>query len=183
MDDKRQHIIECALAQLREEGFAAFTQPKVAARAGLRQSHLTYYYPTRDDLLVAVAEAAMERQIKALDDLLAGSQSARAPTNIASLLGRKENTRVLLALVQGADQEPRLRILFVNFAEQMRQRAGALLTGNRNRNTPMIDAYLLHALCVGLAVLGLAQGAADGDDARKVAVIMKAIQMLGHATD
>ena len=46
MDDKRQHIVECALAQLREEGFAAFTQSKVAARAGLRQSHLTYYYPT-----------------------------------------------------------------------------------------------------------------------------------------
>jgi AcrR family transcriptional regulator len=181
MDDKRQHIVECALAQLREEGFAAFTQSKVAARAGLRQSHLTYYYPTRDDLLMAVAEAAMERQIKALDDLLAGTRSARASTKIASVLGRKENTRVLLALVQGADQEPRLRTLFVNFAAQMRERAAALLTGNQNRNASVIDAYLLHALCVGLAVLGLAQEGTDGGDARKVAVIKKTMQMLGRA--
>ncbi|MHC5540598.1 TetR family transcriptional regulator, partial [Singulisphaera rosea] len=54
MTDRRQEIIEAGLATLRERGYSGFTQPRVATRAGLRQSHLTYYYPTRADLLAAV---------------------------------------------------------------------------------------------------------------------------------
>jgi AcrR family transcriptional regulator len=182
MDDKRKHIIESALAELRENGFVAFSQTKVAKRAGLRQSHLTYYYPTRVDLLIAVAEAAMEHQLSALDGLLSESPQDRAPEKIAVLLGRKENARVLLALVQGADEEPRLQALFGVFARQMRERATALLAGDRGRNAPSLDAFLLHALCVGLAVLGLALDDAHGGDTQKVAVINTAIQMLGRTT-
>jgi AcrR family transcriptional regulator len=180
MDDKRRHIIESALTELRQDGFAAFSQTKVAKRAGLRQSHLTYYYPTRVDLLTAVAEVAMEQQISALDDLLSGSLKDRAPEKIASLLGRKENARVLLALVQGADEEPRLRALFADFASQMRERATALLSAGQDGNVLPLDAFLLHALCVGLAVLGLALDDADGGDTRKVAVINAAIEKLGR---
>ena len=65
MQDRRQDIIEAGLATLREHGYAGFTQPRVAARAGLRQSHLTYYYPTRIDLLTAVGRAAIDRQLAA----------------------------------------------------------------------------------------------------------------------
>jgi AcrR family transcriptional regulator len=182
MDDKRGRIIECALAELREDGFAAFSQTKVAKRAGLRQSHLTYYYPTRVDLLIAVAEAAMEQQISALDGLLSGSPQDLAPEKIAVLLGRKENARVLLALVQGADEEPRLQVLFGDFAIQMRQRATALLAGESGRSVPPLNAFLLHALCVGMAVLGLALDDAAYAEAQKVAVINSAIQMLGRTT-
>jgi AcrR family transcriptional regulator len=178
MDDKRRLIIECSLAELREDGFAAFSQTKVAKRAGLRQSHLTYYYPTKDDLLVAVAEAAMEQQLAALDGLLAGTPKGRAPAQIALLLGRKENARVLLALVQGADQVPRLQVMFTDFAKQMRGRAAALLAGGEKRKVPPRDSYLLHALCVGLAVLGLALDDADSGDAHKVAAIDTAVRML-----
>ena len=183
MDDKRRHIIECALAELQEDGFASFTQTKVAKRAGLRQSHLTYYYPTRDDLVIAVAEAAMERQVAALDGLLAGKPLHNAPEQIAQLLGRKENARVLLALVQGADHEPRLQPRFADFAATMRERAAALLAGDLGRRVPVLDTYLLHALCVGLAVLGLALDDEDGGHARKVAVIKAAVQKLGLSAD
>ena len=62
MDDRRTQIIDAGLALLGEEGLSGLTQPKIAARTGLRQSHLTYYYPTRADLLAAVARAAVERQ-------------------------------------------------------------------------------------------------------------------------
>jgi AcrR family transcriptional regulator len=182
MDDKRKHIIESALVELRKGGFAAFSQTKVAKRAGLRQSHLTYYYPTRVDLLIAVAEAAMEHQLSALDCLLLESPQDRAPERIAVLLGRKENARVLLALVQGADEEPRLRALFGDFATQMRERATALLAGDSGRKVPPLDAFLLHALCVGMAVLGLALDDAGGGEAQKVAVISTAIEMLGRHT-
>ena len=48
-------------------GSSGFKQPRVAAEAGLRQSHLTYYFPTRADLLAGVARAAVERQLEEVD--------------------------------------------------------------------------------------------------------------------
>ncbi len=93
MQDRRQEIIEAGLATLREHGYAGFTQPRVATRAGLRQSHLTYYYPTRVDLLTAVARAAVDRQLAAADRVLKGNvaDAAGAITGVAL---RYENTRV-----------------------------------------------------------------------------------------
>src|SRR6266511_2817558 len=54
--DVRDRILDSALLAMREGGIRRLTQPEVAARAGVRQSHLTYYFPTRDDLLEASAE-------------------------------------------------------------------------------------------------------------------------------
>ena len=59
MQDRRHDIVEAGLAVLREHGYTGFTQPRIAARVGLRQSHLTYYYPTRLDLLEAVGRTAI----------------------------------------------------------------------------------------------------------------------------
>ncbi|MGF6492889.1 AcrR family transcriptional regulator [Luteibacter sp. 621] len=179
MDDKRQQIIEAALTELREAGFAAFSQTKVAKRAGLRQSHLTYYYPTRADLVVAVAETAMTQQLAAVEALLAGTPPAKAPAQLATLLGRKENTRILMALVQGADEEPRLQPLFTEFARQMRERAAGLLGGAKPGKAPGTDAYLLHALCVGLAVLGLALDHGEDGQTHRLDVLKSAMKNLG----
>jgi AcrR family transcriptional regulator len=75
VQDRRQDIIEAGLATLREHGYAGFTQPRVATRAGLRQSRLTYYYPTRVDLLAAVGRAAIDGQLAAADAVLDGSSA------------------------------------------------------------------------------------------------------------
>ena len=113
MQDRRKEILEAGLALLREQGLAGLTQPRVAAKVGLRQSHLTYYYPTRTDLLAAVGRVAMESQIGAVRALFSGiSSSEQAADRIASLLVRHENSRVLSALAQAADQEPAVRAVF-----------------------------------------------------------------------
>ena len=51
----RDRILEAALRLLAEAGAHELTQPKVAKAAGVRQSHLTYYFPTRGELLQEVA--------------------------------------------------------------------------------------------------------------------------------
>ena len=109
MRDRRQDIIKASLAVLRASGYAGFTQPRVAAEVGLRQSHLTYYFPTRVDLLAAVARVAIDRQLLAVDSILAAASVREAAKAIANVAVRHENTRVLMALVQAADQEPALR--------------------------------------------------------------------------
>src|SRR5580704_3484186 len=112
MKDRRLEIINAGLTVLRESGFSGFTQPRVAAVAGLRQSHLTYYFPTRVDLLEGVARAAIERQLGAVDAILGTSSPQTAAKMIAKVAVRHENTRVIMALAQAADQEPSLREIF-----------------------------------------------------------------------
>jgi AcrR family transcriptional regulator len=52
-------ILDAALNVLAESGLRNLTQVEVANRAKVRQSHLTYYFPTRDHLLSAVTERAV----------------------------------------------------------------------------------------------------------------------------
>jgi AcrR family transcriptional regulator len=118
MQDHRKAILEAGLALLRENGLAALTQPKIAAKTGLRQSHLTYYYPTRADLLAAVARLAIEAQLTAIRSLVKGASSKRkTASTIAAVTVMHENTRVLAALNQAADQEPAVRELFNELLE------------------------------------------------------------------
>lgn len=54
-----------------EEGYAAASTRRVAARAGLKPSLVHYYFPTTDDLLIAVYRRAAEWASAELDKALA----------------------------------------------------------------------------------------------------------------
>jgi AcrR family transcriptional regulator len=175
MQDRKEDIIEAGLTTLREYGFIGFTQPRVAKLAGLRQSHLTYYFPTRLDLLTAVARAAIDRQLGSADKVLTGTskQAASAMTKMAT---HHENTRVMMALVQAADQDAPLQALFRELADGLVSRSGQFLKCLNDEST-LEDARLLHALSVGLAVVELATGRPDGAK-RTTAVIGRALSLL-----
>jgi AcrR family transcriptional regulator len=57
----RSGIVDCAIELVAEVGFAEFSVGKVARAYGIRQSHLTYYYRHRDDLIAAMAIRLTER--------------------------------------------------------------------------------------------------------------------------
>jgi len=65
MPQKRQisaaDIVDCAIDLMAEVGFARFSALQVAKAYGIRQSHLTYYFPSRDDLLAAMSERLTKR--------------------------------------------------------------------------------------------------------------------------
>jgi AcrR family transcriptional regulator len=162
MKDRRQDIINAGLVVLREHGLSGFTQPRVSTEAGVRQSHLTYYFPTRVDLLSGVARAAIDGQLGAVDTILGASTTQAAAKVIAKVATRHENTRVIMALAQAADQEPTLRELFRELADGIILRAGKLLKG-LNATPTDEHCYLLHALSVGIAVIDLATARKDGE--------------------
>jgi AcrR family transcriptional regulator len=179
MIDRRQAIIDAGLGVLREYGYPGFTQPRVGLAAGMRQSHLTYYFPTRVDLLAAVARAAIDGQLQAIDRMLEGSSTEIAAATIASVAVRHGNTRVMMALAQAADQEPALRELFRELADGITERAGRLFEGLGIK--PTDDArFLLHALSVGLSVIDLATGRPDGER-RARTVLETALTLLPKA--
>lgn len=68
----RTRLIEATIEIILEEGYAAATSRKVAARAGVKQALVYYYFPTMDDLFLAVvrggAEVTLERQRRALEE-------------------------------------------------------------------------------------------------------------------
>jgi AcrR family transcriptional regulator len=177
MKDHRRAILDAGLTLLRESGLAALTQPKVAAKTGLRQSHLTYYYPTRADLVAAVARVAMEAQLAAIRSLVKSASSKRkTASTIAAATVMHENTRVLSALNQAADQEPAVRKLFNELLEAFMSELRALLeTLGLPANEPQVD--FIHALFVGLSIIDLATARRKGK-VRAEAVLNLAFALL-----
>jgi AcrR family transcriptional regulator len=177
MEDRRQRILDSGLAILREEGLPGFTQPRIAARSGLRQSHLTYYFPTRIELLAAVARQAIDIQLANAKAMTGKITSARqAPAIIASVVTRHENTRVLVALNQAADQEPALRELFNELTDGFIE-ALKLMLERLGMKSDQAAVDLVHATFVGLSVIDLATSRARGE-ARAKAAMKTALDLL-----
>ena len=170
MQDRRKKILDAGLTILREQGLAGLTQPRIAAMTGLRQSHLTYYYPTRADMLTAVTRAAIEAQLAGARSLTKGIVSAKqAAAKMATVAARRENTRVLAALNQAADQEPTVRALFTELLDGFIAELGTLLEKLKLSPTEArID--LLHALFVGLSIIDLATRRKNGRARAKAAL-------------
>lgn len=176
--DRRQQILEAGLAILREHGYVGFTQPRVAARAGLRQSHLTYYHPTRLHLLAAVGRAAVDRQLLAVDATIGAlSTVEQAADAIAELVTRYENTRVLMALIQASEEEPGLRDLFRELADGVVVRVTSFLSRIGGSPASEDSARFLHALSVGLSVISLATGRPDAKQ-RAAGLLSTALHLL-----
>lgn len=92
--DTRRIILDAALALFDEHGVSALTQPQIARAAGLRTSHLTYYFPLKADLLAAILDASHRRH---------GSDQAEDP---AKLIRDRQRMRLLLAVILEASESP-----------------------------------------------------------------------------
>lgn len=156
--DRRRALVDAALEVIGESGLGGFTQPRVAARAGMRQSHLTYYFPTRDDLLVAVAEEAVRRRVALLAEALAGADGrAEQAAALARVVSSPEDTRVLLALTEAADQNEAVRAAFGALTAGVAP-LGAEVLATAGRDADPVSLALLQAITTGIAVLSLARG-------------------------
>ncbi|MFH1604973.1 MAG: TetR/AcrR family transcriptional regulator [Pseudomonadota bacterium] len=150
----RTRILDTALGLLGEHGVAHLTQPRVSKAAGVRQSHLTYYFPTRGDLLVAVARHSLEAIARPLvSQARAGAISAeRIPAALIEALTDRRRVRVMLGLVAAADEDPGVRDELRETVHMLRGHFSTLfglLGFPRNRQ----HVALVHTVVVGSAVL------------------------------
>jgi len=166
--DVRLRILDAALRLLAESGAHELTQPKVARAAGVRQSHLTYYFPTRGELLQAVARHSIDRL---------ASQLGRAdPRSLAEGLAKgsadKRRSRVMLGLVAAADRDPAIKRRIRKFIGELRARMTPLLAAGGLDVRPESVAFF-HSVIIGCAVLQLARDNAEAR-AEARAVLRKA---------
>jgi AcrR family transcriptional regulator len=120
----RDRVLDAALQLLATHGFPALTQQRVANAARVRQSHVTYYFPRRLDLLRAVAEHA------------AGAAMA-APSDTTTLRELRERmlaaaadptlARLMVAILALADEDPTLALWLARFEAEGRSRLAAAL--------------------------------------------------------
>jgi AcrR family transcriptional regulator len=145
----RQRILDAGVRLLHDEGFAALTQPRIARAAGASQSHLTYYFPTRADLLLAIAEHSVD---EVLSRLAVGDGDPRALLlDSARYLPR---VRMLLGLVSAADQDPALRPALDRLVAHVRTSLSRLLQALGHAGDPA-QVAALHGALIGLALLNL----------------------------
>lgn len=153
-----ERILAAALQLVETQGIAALSQARVAAAAGLRQSHLTYYFPTRKHLLLAIVQGIHEEMRQGLSPMTV--PAGGVPMSLAQmrvfLVSRVREPlmgRLLLALMAAADEDPSLRQWLLEFDAEVRDlvRADVVRLGL----SPSADDVALFCACLlGAGLMG-----------------------------
>ena len=138
---------------LKEKGIAALTQPKVARAAGIKQSHLTYYFPTRAKLLLGIAEHTLSTAMARIAQCLADNpRSDTLASTLSEIMITGLPPRVVIGLIVAADAEPGIREPLRELIRDVRARIQSLLA-TAGLAASADAALLFHATVVGLAVM------------------------------
>jgi len=101
----REALIEATAQIMVDEGYAAATSRRVAAKAGVKAALVHYYFPSMDDLFVAVlrdkAETNLQRQRQAMAESeplhalwqLSGAQDAQLFTEFLAMANHRKAIR------------------------------------------------------------------------------------------
>lgn len=112
----RERILSAALAILRESGIQGLSQVQVARRADVRQSHLTYYYPKRHDLVEAVTVRFIDGVVRALREMADCSPNGGPDATlqrVAEAIADPGHMRMFTGVIVEADGDPELRSVMI----------------------------------------------------------------------
>lgn len=159
---RREQILHAAVEILNAEGFAGLTQTRVAARAGIRQSHLTYYFPARNDLLRETAVYGCEAMLGALE---MGIDSGELNVDnfreaLAVDIHDRRFARLMCALIVASDEDAEIKPWLANFeAANMEQ----LKSSFHKLALPVTidEVAFFHATYVGSVMLDLGESTDD----------------------
>ena len=159
-DSVKQRLLNAALALIHEQGFHALTQAHVAATAGVRQSHLTYYFPTRNDLLKAVVQESKKTMLASTVTACIQEKNLNLDDFKEILIQHLSDSkipRLMLALTAACDEDISLREWMHEFQIDSRTRLTEIL--NAYQLLPSEDDLMLfHCVLIGASSLSLQQG-------------------------
>jgi AcrR family transcriptional regulator len=150
----RAVILEATERLILEDGYGALSTRKVAARAGLKPSLVHYYFPTTDDLLLAVSRRGADESDRLIEEALGSDDPLRALWRFFIDTSR---TALALEFMALANHREALRAHMARHCEVMREREMRIfrkLIGDRLDDGP--DGLAPEALSVVLAGIGRA---------------------------
>ncbi|WP_436790694.1 TetR/AcrR family transcriptional regulator [Yinghuangia sp. YIM S10712] len=138
-DAKNRAVLLDATEQLMlEEGYAAVSSRRVAAKAGLKPQLVHYYFRTMDDLFLAVFRRLAEEGTKRQAAALASPQPLRA---IWELSTEEFNTALTMEFVALANHRKAIRAEIVQHAERGRAELLTALPRLMERYSVSPDAF------------------------------------------
>jgi TetR/AcrR family transcriptional regulator of autoinduction and epiphytic fitness len=162
--DRREHLLDAAEKVVREEGYAAATVRRIAARAGVTHQAVFYYFGSQDELLLALLKRASAAHLSRVQAILQHDNPIRALWQITS---DQDATRLGLEFMALANHNESIRQEIAANAEEIRAIEVAALEaffaqrGIEATISPTMVSLLTNALArllVQEAALGVAAG-------------------------
>lgn len=160
----RSQLLDAAEQLMLEDGYAAVTSRRLAAKAGLKQPLVYYYFRTMDELFLAVFRRMSEQGLERLRQALDSAQPIRALWNLNSDRSRTALTMEFVAL---ANHRKVIQAEIARHSERARSLEVQGLTrllearGIEAQIPPLVSAVLLTSLARGLVqegALGISKG-------------------------
>lgn len=115
----RALILTATEELIRDEGYASVSTRRVATRAGLKPSLVHYYFPTTDDLLLAVFQKGAEQSDEMIEAALASDDPLRG---LWDFFADPSRTAMSLEFMALANHRKVLRAEMAEHSERMRAR-------------------------------------------------------------
>jgi AcrR family transcriptional regulator len=138
-------LLDGAESLLREEGYAALTSRRIAARAGVKQQLVYYYFRTMDDLMVECFRRLSKRELERLTQALDAGRPLQALWSVSI---HTNDARLVLEFMALANRSEGVRGEVIAFIEESR-RIQAVALGRCMAARPDVAAQ-------GLSPLGVA---------------------------
>jgi DNA-binding transcriptional regulator YbjK len=164
---RRTEILEATLRLLAREGAAPLTMRAVAAEAGVPLTATTYYFESKDELILEAWRLHAEREAARVSRATEAIASVLSPPEIADRMARfvqeglvpaRESLLAEFELLVQAARQPELEELTRVWHQAVRERVRQVLAAAGSPQ-PDLDARLVLAVTAGLEVDNL--GAAD----------------------
>ncbi|WP_123024952.1 TetR/AcrR family transcriptional regulator [Mycolicibacterium stellerae] len=166
----RQALIRATAQIMLEEGYAAATSRRVAAKAGVKPALVHYYFPSMDDLFLAVlregAEANLVRQREAL--------AADEPLHALWQLNNAHGARLLMEFMALANHRKEIRSEIVDYATRFGDLEESAVTlalrahgVDRAQFPPVVMSMIVTSLARILVLersLGVTRGHAEAEE-------------------
>ena len=116
-DNKRPQLLDAAASHFAEAGYDAASMREIAAAAGMKAGSMYYYFPSKEDLLVAVHEEGIRRISGAVVAALDGQSGpwvrleVAMGTHLQALLGGGDYVRVVIKVPPREKAEARARLI------------------------------------------------------------------------
>jgi AcrR family transcriptional regulator len=117
-EEKLTRLLDATEEIILEEGYAAVSSRNVAARAGIQAPLLHYYFPTIDELFVAVLRRRSEPNVERMKAAMVSPEPFKAWWELAS---DPRGTALLLEFVAAANHRPALKAEVGKAAYQVRR--------------------------------------------------------------
>ncbi len=147
----RAQMLDAAEALMREEGYAAVSTRRVATQAGLKPSLVHYYFPTTDDLLIALFRRGADQSDAMLESALSAPDPLRALWDFFADTSRTELTLEFMAL---AHHRKALRGFMVEHSEEMRARQAVMIGRVLAQRVPAVDRLSAEGISLLMAGIG-----------------------------